>query len=55
MTAACLSNQIGNQGRQAIMAILRPAELDRHVPPLDVTRFVQTLPERGDEMRERRG
>jgi hypothetical protein len=41
------TNEIGRQGRQPIVLIVREAVLDRHVLALDIARFLQAPPPRG--------
>src|SRR4051812_48056699 len=47
------ANEIGGQGGQPIIAILRPAVFDRHVLILDITHIAQPLAE-SDHKRRRR-
>ena len=46
------ADQIGRQRGQAIVALLRPAVVDRHVAALDVTGLAQALLECSDSLRE---
>jgi hypothetical protein len=45
------ADQIGGQFRQPVVVTFRPAVLDRHVLPVDVAAFAQSLAECGDEGR----
>jgi hypothetical protein len=45
-------NEIGDQGRQAIILPLSPAKFDRYVAGLDVTSFTQASAKRADEVAE---
>ena len=40
-------NEIGRKRRQALVMILCPAVLERHVPSFDVTGFYEALPDCG--------
>src|SRR5262245_23623652 len=43
ITSAWRRTQIGRQGRQSIILLIRPAVFDRYIPALDITGFAQTL------------
>jgi hypothetical protein len=45
-----ISHEVGCQFRQAIIAIRRPAVIDRHVPAHDVPDFAQALAEGSREI-----
>jgi hypothetical protein len=46
--AGCqLIHQIGRQGGQSIVSVVRPTVFDRHVPAFDMAGLAQAMAERG--------